>query len=252
MNKNLSVRLTGVLLLGTMLASACTQTYSQAPLSTPTLISTSLFVSPFPSGQDPLQVIEDLGTQTAQASAAMTAGTTTVGTPMTPDETGTPGTAAADATPSATQGTSLTVVPTTPVPVTVNPGSGTTFTPVISTVPVGSVPSSYTLQKGEWPYCIARRFNVNPDELLSANGLTRTQSTALMPGLTLTIPQTGDPFPADRAWHSHPDTYTVGSSDETLYSVACYYGDVYPESIAQSNGLPLSTILTYGQQLNIP
>ena len=40
MNKNLNVRLTGILLVGMILASACTQTYSQAPLGTPTLIST--------------------------------------------------------------------------------------------------------------------------------------------------------------------------------------------------------------------
>ena len=50
-----------LLMLGAMLASACTQTYSQAPLATPTLIATGLFVSPFPSGQDPLQVVADLG-----------------------------------------------------------------------------------------------------------------------------------------------------------------------------------------------
>ena len=250
MNKNMSMRLVGVLLLGMMLASACTQTYSQAPLSTPTLISTSLFVSPFPSGQDPLKVIEDLGTQTAMASVAMTAGTTTVETPVTPIGTLTPGTAQAGETTSPTSG-SLTLVATTPAPATVMPGNNLTPTTAVTPVPVGSIPSTYTLQKGEWPYCIARRFNVNPDELLSANSLTRAQSTALMPGLTLTIPQTGDPFPADRAWHTHPDTYTVSSSDETLYSVACYYGDVYPESIAQANGLSLSTILSYGQQLSI-
>ncbi len=77
----------GVLILGMILVSACTQTYSQAPLATPTLISTGLFVSPFPSGQDPLQVVANLGTQTAAAKTAQAGGGTPVaavsGTPAT-------------------------------------------------------------------------------------------------------------------------------------------------------------------------
>ena len=90
-----------VVMIGVMLASACTQTYSQAPLATPTLISTGLFVSPFPSGQDPLQVVADLGTQTAAAKTALAGGGTT--TPSTAAAvSGTPGTQAApSATPTA-------------------------------------------------------------------------------------------------------------------------------------------------------
>jgi len=80
-----------VLILGLIVASACTQTYSQAPLATPTLISTGLFVSPFPSGQDPLQIVADLGTQTAVAKTAQAGGTTSSGTSVA--VTGTPATA---------------------------------------------------------------------------------------------------------------------------------------------------------------
>lgn len=261
MNKNRIAKMIGILLLGVMLTSACTQTYSQTPLGTPTLLPTGLFVSPFPSGQDPLQIIANLGTQTAEAQTAVAGGTSVAvtGTPGTAT-TATTGTAATSS--GATSTISISTAATqqaTLIAVTVIPG-GSTFTPtgqagstaVIVTNAPGSVPSSYTLQKGEWPYCIARRFNINPDELLSLNGLTVAQSSMLMPGLVLSIPQTGDPFPADRAWHTHPDTYTVSSSSTTVSGVACYYGDITPQSIATANSLTLSSTLNAGQVLTIP
>ena len=113
-------------------------------------------------------------------------------------------------------------------------------------------PGTYTLQKGEFPYCIARRFNVNPRELMSLNGLSVAQSTALQPGLALQIPQTGNPFPGTRALQPHPTTYTVQSSTETIYSVACKFGDVDPVNIANQNGLVAPYTLAFGQILNIP
>ena len=114
-----------------------------------------------------------------------------------------------------------------------------------------ALPQTYTLQQGEWPFCIARRLNIDPDELKADNGLIDSQ--IIQPGVVLNIPQTGNHFPGTRAWHTHPDTYTVtGNNDTTLYAVACYYGDVYPESIASANNLALSTALTVGQQLTIP
>ncbi len=250
-----TLKITGMLLLGVMLASACTQTYSQTPLGTPTLIPTGLFVSPFPSGQDPLQIIADLGTQTAQAQTAQAGGTAISPTP------GTPGTSVAvtDTPTVGTPGTAVTVAATL-LPVTVIP-AGSTFTPTTQysstvTVPttsgtVGPVPATYTLQKGEWPYCIARRFDVNPQELLDLNGLTAAESQALNPGLVLSIPQTGNHFPPPRAWHSHPSTWTVDPGD-TFNSIACYYGDLSPAQIAAANNLTTSSTLTSGQSLTIP
>ncbi len=243
-----------------MLISACTQTYSQTPLGTPTLIPTGLFVSPFPSGQDPLQIISELGTQTAAAETAAAGGATVAvnGTPASPTV-GTPGTAAA-ATNTPSISTSTTQSSVTLLPVTVIPG-GSTFTPTVQSgstivVPtisgtVGPVPSTYTLQKGEWPYCIARRFDVNPNELLNLNSLTAAESTMLNPGLVLSIPQTGNHFPPPRAWHSHPSTWTVDPGD-TLNSIACYYGDLTPQQIATANNLSASASLTSGQSLTIP
>jgi LysM repeat protein len=238
-----------VIVLAMGVASACTQTYSQAPLATPTLISTGLFVSPFPSGQDPLQIVANLGTQTAVAKTAAAVGTTTLGTSVA--DTGTPATVGA-ASATATSGNAVTAGATTPAASTVVPAtkSPTPQATTIISTSIVNAPSSYTLQAGEFPYCIARRFNINPDQLLSASGIN--DPSILYPGKVLTIPQSAGPFPGDRAWHTHPDTYTVSSSDETLYGVACYYGDVLPQDIASTNGLSLSSSLTVGQQLTIP
>jgi LysM repeat protein len=119
-------------------------------------------------------------------------------------------------------------------------------------MPAGSRPASYTLQSGEFPYCIARRFNVDPDELLATSGLTSAQAGSLSAGTVLKIPQTGNPFPGNRMWHTHPDTWTVESSSETIYGIACYYGDIDPALIAQTNGLSVNASLTVGQKLTIP
>src|SRR3990170_2194967 len=131
--------------LGTILASACTQTYSQAPLETPTLIPTGLFVSPIPSSQDAMKIVAELGTQTAMARTAQAGGTQNPATPQ-----------------AATPG------PATVEPVTTSEEPAPTAEPAQP----GVRPATYTLQAGEFPYCIARRFNVNPDALLAANGIT--------------------------------------------------------------------------------
>ena len=132
--------------------------------------------------------------------------------------------------------------------------SGAEATPTVETTPVIVVPTStpgrpatYTLEKGEFPYCIARRFDVDPANMLALSGVNQGK---YFPGLVLKIPQTGS-FPGERALHSHPTTYTVGVND-TLHSIACYFGDIDPTSIAAANGLSLSSPLTTGKVLNIP
>ncbi len=251
-DKKIGVRLTVILLLGTILATACTQSYSQAPAATPTLIPAGLFVSPLPTGVDAMQLVADFGTQTAEALSGTTA------TPQV--ATATSGTASAvTATPTLQSGTFITplsgsgtpvaVVTFTPAPVT---GTISAATVIVPPVP-GGVPATYTLQQGEFIYCIARRYNLDPEELLRLNNLHDWDAQNVSPGLTLQIPQTGNPFPGIRALHNHPDTYTVsGNNDTTLYGVACYYGDIDPAVIAQANNLPLYANLTIGQQLTIP
>src|SRR5512140_934098 len=117
MKTNRTMKITGILILGVLVASACTQTYSQTPLGTPTLIPTGLFVSPIASGQDPLQIIADLGTQTAQAQTQAAGGTVVA--------TNTPGTPAAGTTQPA-----VTVVVGTPATPTSGTQVGVTLLPV--------------------------------------------------------------------------------------------------------------------------
>jgi LysM repeat protein len=115
--------------------------------------------------------------------------------------------------------------------------------------PTPGVPNTYTLQKGEFPYCIARRYNVNPTELLALNGLS--VNSRFYEGQTLRMPQTGNPWPGTRALRSHPADYTVGAGD-TIYTIACEFGDVDPVYMAQVNGLEAPYTLTAGQRIRIP
>jgi LysM repeat protein len=124
-----------------------------------------------------------------------------------------------------------------------------TPTPPIRPIPEITVPQNYTLNRGEFPFCIARRFNVDPGELLRLNGLS--SGSVFYAGMSLNIPQTGKAFPGNRALRAHPTTYTVRSGD-SIYSIACYFGDVAPEQIAAANGLSEPYRLTPGQNLNIP
>jgi LysM repeat protein len=237
-NKN---KLAIIILISVMAVSACTQSYSQAPAATPTLIPPDLFVSPFPSADNPMAMIEEFAKGTA-AALTSTAGGETPGTPGTPAITAIVTTPAVTGTPSTP--TNANVVATTPVVVTTGPS--------LTPLPPGVRPTTYTLQKDEFPYCIARRFNVDPDKLLAASGLTSPD--IYYQGLQLTIPQTTTwPDPSTRSLRSHPDTYTVtGNADTSVYGVACKYGDVDPAAIAQSNGISVSAALTIGQQVKIP
>ncbi len=112
------------------------------------------------------------------------------------------------------------------------------------------VPDNYTLRKGEFPYCIARRFDISPGALLAANGLTNSSITYA--GQTLKIPKNAGSFDAGpRELRSHPDEYTV-QANSTVYSIACLYGDVDPRAIEDHNGLSGAYTLKVGQVLNIP
>lgn len=146
--------------------------------------------------------------------------------------------------PNATE-TPIVISGDTPAPE--NPTPLPAVTPIPATT---DKPSTYTLQKGEFPFCIARRFNIDPDELLALNGLTRSQSY-FTPGTVLKIPQAGKAFPGARALLAHPTQYTVLSGD-TIYSIACKFGDVDPLAIASQNGLQSPYSLTVSSQISIP
>ena len=119
------------------------------------------------------------------------------------------------------------------------------------TLPPGEkLPATYTLQKGEYPYCIARRFNVDANELLTLNGLAHGK--AFFAGTILDLPQTGIPFRGNRTLRPHPTTYVVSTAGETIYTIACAFGDLDPLLIAQTNDISADSLLLVGQQLNIP
>jgi len=110
-------------------------------------------------------------------------------------------------------------------------------------------PDSYTLQKGEFPYCIARRFNVNPNELLRVNNLAK--DVTIQPGTTLRLPSSDRGYPGSRELRDHPTTYTVKDGD-TIFSIACIFGDADPNAIAYANNLVEPYKLSVGQELYIP
>lgn len=136
-----------------------------------------------------------------------------------------------------------------PAPTT-DPGApAPTATPIIYVQATpGGPPASYTLAEGEFPFCIARRFDVNQNELLQLNGLT--SASIVFAGQVLQIPQTGNPFDGTRNLHERPTTYTIQSGD-TLNTIACYFGDLSPDMIALQNNLSTPE-LPPGEVLIIP
>jgi hypothetical protein len=204
-----------------LLVSACTRSATEASVATPT--------------QDALSsVFSTIATQTALASGAKDVEPTTLASEGSPSE-GSPtplfGATATLAASATTQPTAT----TTPAPITEL-----------------DVPTSYTLSLGEWPYCLARRFDIDPAAILAANGLTEQQASNLSVGAQLTIPvdEVGT-FGANRQLRAHPTTHTATGND-TFFSIACAFGDVWPEHIAEANGMELDDELQGGMQLHIP
>jgi len=210
-----------VVIAASMLA-ACSRSASKAPSSQATATKgnfPSLGKTPSVSQQDAIKTQNPiLGESTA---------TPTTKAPAQPQATNTQAQpAATQAQPAVTQGPSVTIP-------TVTPG----------------LPATYKLQKGEFVYCIARRFNVDPAAVLSINGLARAE--LVYEGMSLKIPQNAGKFPDGRALQKHPAKYTVVAGD-TIYTIACKYGDVEPWAIAMANNLAAPYTLTAGTVINIP
>jgi len=204
--------------------SACQRSASVAPLATQTTSGDLPF--PVPATQNPLQIIM---TQTAIAKSGPTVGETQL-------------------VPTAT--VQSVVLPTNTPPAAPEAATATQAPPAASFVPTPGLPSTYTLQRGEFPFCIARRFNLDPGELLSLNGLNLNSRPAT--GVSLKIPTSGKTWPTgSRSLISHPATYTVKTGD-TIYNIACAYGDVDPNGIIAVNNLQSPYTLNSGQTLQIP
>lgn len=207
--------------------SACQRSASKAPTSTAANVP---FPTPLP-GNALKNVMS--GTQTAQAALTKPAGTpiVTIAT-----KAGAAAPTASKAAPAVPAATAKPVVAATQAP--------TALTPFITIKP-----AEYTLQKGEFPFCIARRFDVNVRDLLSLNGLSMSSQPSI--GTTLKIPSSGSWVDGSRSLISHPATYTVNSGD-TIFTIACTYGDVDPNAIIAANNLKSPYTLSAGQTLSIP
>lgn len=216
-----------VLVLLALLLSACEISASTAPTATPKKNRPQASAT-----VDQMLVVQIAASQT---SAALT------GVPLDPNAT--PAPVIVDATMTATPEGGLpqpTIDPALPTPT----GNAPAPQPTVQT----ARPETYKLHEGEFIFCLARRFNVDVDQTLALNGLV--DSETLQPGLTVKIPASGS-FSGIRARAPHPTTYTVQNGD-SIYSVACLYGDVDPMNIAAVNGLAAPYTLTVGAQIHIP
>lgn len=231
------LQIASLLVLIAMVAAGCDLRYSTPPAATSTAIGDQSLFAPT-LGPASMTDVQGFATQTAMALS------------------GTPNAVVATATPAVVSGvtvtpTSIITIPTGAVttPTSTLAVAATSNNQVVSTpVPVGSRPTSYILQSGEFPYCIARRYDVDPEQLLTLSGLS--DGVLYPPGTQLQIPQSGS-FPGSRSLRSHPTTYSA-SAGETIYAVACAFGDLRPEDIASANGLNINTTLSAGQSLSIP
>ena len=222
-----------VTILLVIFISACERPASVAPESvgSPTVPEGGF---PLPGvTEDVMGQLESFATQTAFALAGGGTAPATAAAAGAPSVTPTPGTATAP------------IAGATTAPQAVSPSS----TPIVFPTATPGKPSSWTLQRGEHPYCIARRFDINPVDLLNASGLRSGGDYAV--GTKLTIPKDARGFPGKRSLKSHPDYYTVGSKD-TIYSIACEYGDADPYTIALANGLSAPYKLPNGDKIYIP
>lgn len=234
----------------TVLFTACARPATTSPTSTGTEATATNSEIPFPVATQP-QIMADILKQTQTAMAMATKDTSfpslSTSTPSFSFETPTPNTplgVGGEVTPTST---SSILVPSV---ATSTPMSLATAAPTKITYaqPTPGRPATYTIQAGEYMWCLARRFDVGVGDLLSINGMNANSQPYA--GTVIKIPQSGS-FGEGRARNAHPATYTVRAGD-TIGGIACWYGDADPNTIFAANGLPADSIITVGQVLQIP
>ncbi len=214
-------------------------------LSACTMDASTPVPEPAPAEQPTQGLFDALPTeQVVSASETAAAAEAEMQTEAAPAE-GTPAPAGAAATPQPT--TAVGGVQPTAV-------TNLAMTPQVQAMVVAPTPvrpTTYVLQKGEWPICIARRYNLDLNQFFQMNGLN--MQSRLPTGTVLNIPQGGMWLPeyGPRSLAAHPVAYTV-QPGQTIYDVACVFGDVAPETIGAANALQPPYNLTPGQVLNIP
>ena len=149
-----------------------------------------------------------------------------------------------------------TPIPPTPVPPTPTPLPTATkpYDPNINMYGTTNGLTTYTLQEGDSLVCLGRRFDISVTQLLAQNGIESPDEKGV--GDTVIIPRSPKPWNlvdgyGRRMLVLHPAAYRIQSGD-TLFSIACAYGDVLPEDLAVQNHLVLGEPLTAGTTINIP
>ncbi len=161
--------------------AACNRLAPQSPVgavqATPTS-GGSVLATPLPTG---MSLMEAWGTSTAiyiqtEVATGLFTAVPTSGAPQTSSTANPAGTTSTPMVPPTGVGTVVAGIATdTPMP-------GTTPAVIVPT-PTPGHPATYTLQSGEFPWCIARRFNVDPNELLSSKWLNRWTNPPTRPGI---------------------------------------------------------------------
>ena len=135
-------------------------------------------------------------------------------------------------------------------------------------------PCIHTVQPGEWMYSIARKFNINPADLIAANPKYASNPDSLQPGDVLKMPNctaqpTAPPTPTPPSLLPLPTSgapasggiqpspiplsgreYTVVQGD-TLGSIARKFNTTV-QALKDANGIGTSDYLRIGQVLQIP
>ncbi len=156
----------------------------------------------------------------------------------------------------------------------------TSLLPTPTALPNQEGPCVHTVQPGEWLFAIARKYNINPEDLKTANPQFAGRYDSLQPGDVLNIPNCNQPTatsvpPTDipntnaQAAEGQPTAipidgtpspaptpipltgriYTVAPGD-TLGAIARKFG-ITVQALREANGLT-SDALAVGQQLQIP
>ncbi|MBQ4512318.1 MAG: LysM peptidoglycan-binding domain-containing protein [Anaerolineaceae bacterium] len=141
-------------------------------------------------------------------------------------------------------------IPTdTPMPTATKP-----YDPNIMMYGTSNGLTTYTMQRGDFLICLGRRFNVSLNQLMAQNGISTPDELGV--GDTVLLPRNPSPWSLMDGYGNqrlimHPTTYITQEGD-TLFSIACSYGDVLPEDIAVQNRLVLGEPLPAGLNILIP
>jgi LysM repeat protein len=214
------------------LLTGCTISYSNPPTGSPKADGSSGFSSTSPA----IATMNALRTAFIQQTVQAQGGD---GTAEGPTNTSSFSTVAVTPTAGGEETPQPTATVATPAAA---PSSAATSTP--------GLPAKYTIHEGETIYCLARRFDIDPLDILAANN----NDPNVYVDDEVVIPQDGAPFPGERALHPHTPgmSYTVSEDYDTVYKIGCYFGDVDPNRIIAANGLKDPFTLTLGQKIVIP